>query len=73
MGSNNERALSYDDVLLLPRYSEVVSRSDISTMTKLGRGLHLSLPVLSSPMDTISESSMGVAMQRAGGAGVIHR
>jgi len=73
MGANNEKALSYDDVLLLPQYSEVESRGDISLSTNLGKGLQLSMPIFSSPMDTISESRMGVAMQRAGGAAVIHR
>ena len=69
----NKHNLSYDDVLLKPQYSEVESRSDISLVSDLGKGFVLGLPILSSPMDTISESSMGVAMHDSGGAAVIHR
>jgi len=65
--------LSYDDVLLVPQYSEIASRSDIDISTDLGRGIKLLLPVIASPMDTISEASMGIAMHRAGGSAIIHR
>jgi IMP dehydrogenase len=67
------RSLSYDDVLLVPRYSDIESRSEINISTDLGRGLTLPLPILSSPMDTVSEDRMAHAIDLAGGAGIIHR
>ena len=66
-------ALSYDDVLLKPQYSEIRSRSDINLSSDLGKNLLLSTPILSSPMDTVSEAEMAVAMSNGGGAAVIHR
>ena len=47
-------SLSYDDILLMPQYSDIRSRTEVSTTTDLGNGLKLRLPVLASPMDTIS-------------------
>ena len=66
-------AISYDDVLLTPAYSDIKSRSEVSIETDLGNGLVLELPILASPMDTISESAMAVEVGRLGGAAVIHR
>jgi len=68
-----QKCLSYDDVLLVPQYSEIASRSRIDISTDLGNGLKLSLPVIASPMDTISEAPMAIAMHRAGGSAIIHR
>jgi IMP dehydrogenase len=68
-----KRGLSYDDVLLVPQYSDIRSRSEIDISTDLGSGLVLDLPVIASPMDTISEGPMARAMSAAGGAAVIHR
>ena len=68
-----QTCISYDDVLLVPQYSDIRSRSEIDISTDLGSGLNLSLPIISSPMDTISEGPMAVAMSAAGGAAVIHR
>jgi IMP dehydrogenase len=65
--------LSYDDVLLKPQYSDIRSRAEIDISTNLGNGLKLQLPIISSPMDTISEAPMSVAMLKYGGAAVIHR
>ena len=56
------KALAYDDVLLVPQYSDIKSRTEVSLKTDLGKGLMLSKPILSSPMDTISEASMAAAM-----------
>ena len=67
------KTLSYDDVLLKPRYSDIRSRNEVSLHTDLGNGVHLSLPILSSPMDTISEGAMATAMIESGGTSVIHR
>ena len=66
-------ALSYDDVLLVPQYSEIHSRSEIDISVDLGNGLTLAVPIISSPMDTISEHAMAIAMNTAGCAAVIHR
>tara|TARA_B100000085_G_scaffold181557_1_gene165809 strand:+ start:5639 stop:6709 length:1071 start_codon:yes stop_codon:yes gene_type:complete len=65
--------LSYDDVLLVPQYSDIKSRSEIELTTDLGNGLVLDLPIIASPMDTISESAMALELGLAGGAAVIHR
>lgn len=65
-------ALSFDDVLMVPKYSEIDSRSEIDIGSSLGP-LKLSLPIISSPMDTITESIMASSMAFAGGLGIIHR
>ena len=65
--------LTYDDVLLVPQYSDIRSRSEIDIGVRLGDNLSLSLPVISSPMDTISEKEMAISLGRAGGCSVIHR
>lgn len=68
-----EVALTYDDVLLVPQYSEIKSRKLLSTQTRLTSNLSLQIPIVSANMDTVTESEMAVAMARAGGIGVIHR
>ena len=68
-----KRTLSYDDVLLVPRYSDITSRTEIDIASHLGNNLLLKLPILSSPMDTVSEDKMCVAMDSAGGSGIVHR
>jgi len=68
-----KQAFSFDDVLLTPQYSEITSRSEIDIRSFLRNVGHLSLPVISSPMDTITESGMVVSMHQAGGLGIIHR
>tara|TARA_R110001583_G_scaffold190794_2_gene355331 strand:+ start:537 stop:1577 length:1041 start_codon:yes stop_codon:yes gene_type:complete len=67
------KALSYDDVLLKPQYSDIRSRTEVSTQTDLGNGLVLQVPILASPMDTISEAPMAMAVGLYGGAAIIHR
>jgi len=64
--------LTYDDVLLVPRYSEIVSRTDIDLTSLLGN-IPRPTPILASPMDTVSESEMAVALQKEGGTAIIHR
>jgi len=64
--------LTYDDVLLLPDASDVVP-SEVNTSTRLTRGINLRIPVVSSAMDTVTESTMAIAMAHAGGIGIIHR
>jgi len=65
--------LSYDDVLLIPKYSEVESRTQVNIGSNLDKKLHLKIPIISSPMDTITESKMALAMSKAGGIGIVHR
>ena len=72
MQINTKPQYSFDDVLLVPRHSDIASRSDVDLSTKLG-GLDLSLPILSANMDSVTEFEMAFAMGRAGGAGVMHR
>ena len=64
--------LTYDDVLLLPDASEVVP-SEVETKTRLTRGIELAIPIVSSAMDTVTESKMAIAMAKAGGIGIVHR
>jgi len=66
-------ALTYEDVLLVPCRSSVVSRRDVDTGTRLTRGLRLNIPVVAANMDTVTEARMARAMAREGGIGVIHR
>jgi len=66
-------ALSYDDVLLKPQYSEVMSRADVNLKTKLTKNIYLNIPIVSANMDTVTEARMAIEMARAGGIGIIHR
>ena len=69
----NSTALSYDDVLLKPRFSDIESRSEIDLSIDMGKTLQLGMPIFSSPMDTVSESKMAIAMDAVGASAVIHR
>mgnify|MGYP003145428118 CR=1 FL=1 len=66
-------ALSYDDVLLKPQYSDIRSRAEIDISTDLGNELFLDIPVISSPMDTVTEAGMAMALGSYGAAGIVHR
>ena len=67
-----KEALTFDDVLLEPRYSEVLP-AEVDTSTRLARNFGLTIPLLSAAMDTVTESAMAIAMAQSGGLGVIHK
>ena len=67
-----KEALTFDDVTLAPKYSEILP-SDVNTSVNLTKNLKLKIPLLSSAMDTVTESNMAIAIAKAGGIGVIHR
>ena len=67
-----DESLSYDDVLLLPGYSDLLPR-DCNIKTRLGGGISLNIPVISAAMDTVTEEKMAIALALEGGVGVIHR
>jgi len=65
--------LTFDDVLLVPKYSDITSRAQTSLATRLSRNISLNIPLVSANMDTVTESAMAVTMAREGGIGIIHR
>ena len=67
-----KEALTFDDVTLAPKYSDILP-SEVDTSIILSKFLKLRLPLLTSAMDTITESKMAIAIAKAGGIGIIHR
>jgi len=68
-----KQGLCFDDVLLQPQYSEIGSRKEIEIGNRLSKDIYLCLPIISAPMDTVTETSMVVSIRRSGGLGIIHR
>ena len=67
-----EESLTFDDVLLIPRYSEVLPR-EVDISTQLTRGLRLNIPIVSAAMDTVTDNKLAIAIARQGGIGMIHK
>lgn len=68
-----KEGLTFDDVLLVPKFSDITSRSQTNLETKLSKNISLNIPLVSANMDTVTESSMALAMAQQGGLGIIHR
>ena len=67
-----KKALTFDDVLLVPAFSEVLPR-DTSLATRLTRGIALNIPLVSAAMDTVTESRLAIAIAQEGGIGIVHK
>src|SRR6202047_738786 len=66
------QGIAFDDVLLEPAYSDVVPR-DVDVRTQLTRNIRLNIPIVSSPMDTVTASDLAIALAQEGGMGIIHK
>src|SRR5436305_10265182 len=66
------QGITFDDVLLEPAYSDVVP-ADVDVRTQLTRNIRLNVPIVSSPMDTVTESELAIALAQEGGIGIIHK
>jgi len=69
----NIKGITYDDILIIPGKFELNSRNEISTETYFTRRLKINIPIISSPMDSVTESKMAIAIAKCGGVGIIHR
>src|SRR5580765_8174685 len=67
-----KEGLTFDDVLLVPAASSVLP-NDVSTRTRITRGIALELPIVSAAMDTVTEARLAIALAREGGLGIVHR
>ena len=72
LNSLTDTGIAYDDVLLVPQYSEVLP-NDVSLSTRLTKSINIKIPILSAAMDTVTESQMAISLASAGGIGIIHK
>ena len=72
LNSLSDAGIAYDDVLLVPQYSNVLP-NEVSLSTRLTRSINIKIPILSAAMDTVTESQMAISLASAGGIGIIHR
>ena len=70
--TNIKEGLTYDDVLLVPRYSEILPK-DVRLKTKFTKNINLNTPIISAAMDTVTESELAISIAQQGGIGVIHK
>ena len=68
-----KKCYTYDDVQIVPGYSDIEHRKDCNTITRVTKNVHLEIPLVSSPMDTVTAYDMSVEMDRLGGMGFLHR
>lgn len=68
-----KESLGYDDITLLPNFSNIASRKEVSTITKISKNKYINIPIILSPMDTVSSVKSCVKINKLGGAGVLHR
>ena len=71
-GENFKEGLTYDDVLLIPQYSEILPR-EVDLSSRLTKKIRLNIPIISAAMDTVTESAMAIAMAQEGGIGILHK
>lgn len=72
----SKKSLCFDDILMVPQYSEIVSRKEVSLSTSIGYGVKtiaMSTPIIAAPMDTVCEKEMAISLRKLGGFGIIHR
>ena len=72
MDKVKQKALTFDDVLLLPSYSDFLP-SEASIQTKLTKNININVPLISAAMDTVTEAKMAIALAEVGGIGIIHK
>ncbi|WP_456419792.1 IMP dehydrogenase, partial [Thermovibrio sp.] len=72
LGKEVKEALTFDDVLLVPNYSEVLP-TQVDVRTKLTKKITLNIPIMSAAMDTVTEAELAIAIAREGGIGIIHK
>ena len=68
-----KEAIGYDDIAILPNFSNIVSRKEVSTITKISKNKYIDIPIILSPMDTVSSVKSCIKINQIGGAGVLHR